>query len=159
VENEAVVVLDGQGRVVGATPPALDIFGLPLESLLGVPAQALTASSRDREEQAALDAALEGTRPPQIAGQTTIKRPNGTKVHVSYLVTPRPDGSWVAILKPIAGANDQSSVYTVGGVLAAWRAAERRLEAVTPGSPEAASIAEEVADLRDRYQAIFRSVQ
>jgi PAS domain S-box-containing protein len=152
-------VLDGDGRVVGATPPALELFGVPLEALIGVPAQALTASPRDREEQVALDAALEGARPPEIAGQTTIRRPNGTKISVSYLVTPRPDGSFVAILKPIAAGTDEPRIYTVGGVLAAWRAAERRLEAVPPGSPEAEAIAEEVADLRDRYQAIFRSVQ
>ncbi len=51
----------------------------------------------------------------------------------------------------------QATVYGLGDVLTAWRAAERRLEEIAAGSPEWRSVRAEIMTLRDSYDDLFRS--
>lgn len=48
-----------------------------------------------------------------------------------------------------------TKVITAGDVLAAWRDAERRMEAIDHGSPEWSAVQADIARFRDAYQEAF----
>jgi hypothetical protein len=50
------------------------------------------------------------------------------------------------------------SVFTLGSVLRQWRAAERDLAELMPGSAEWARTLAEIELLRGKYQELFKSV-
>ena len=58
---------------------------------------------------------------------------------------------------PGDGAPDAApTIYTTTGeVLAAWRAAERRLEELVPDGPEWRRLEAEIAGFRDEYRRLF----
>jgi len=47
-------------------------------------------------------------------------------------------------------------VYTAGQVLAEWRAAERRLDAIPEGTAEWRAVRHDIDVFRRRYQAMFK---
>jgi hypothetical protein len=54
---------------------------------------------------------------------------------------------------------DPPSVFSVGSVLREWRAAERALAELIPGTVEWGRRLSEIELLRDRYQELFKSVR
>jgi hypothetical protein len=80
-------------------------------------------------------------------------------VRVRFAVSAMADRRFVAALEPVAGELEAPTrVFTAGQVLAAWRAAERRLTAVPADSPEWLSTMSEIEFFRARYQQLFRGV-
>ena len=53
--------------------------------------------------------------------------------------------------------NAATSIHAVGEVLREWRAAERALGELAPGTPEWTRALGEVELLRSRYQQVFRA--
>ena len=53
--------------------------------------------------------------------------------------------------------NDSAPPQDLAGILAEWRAVERRLEVAAPASPEAERLMEEFEALRDRYAQALRA--
>ena len=82
---------------------------------------------------------------------------DGTLVRAKFAIRPMDDGWFAVLLTPLPDAPAAPSVvYTVGDVLAEWRAAERRLEALPDGAPERHAILEDIAEFRERYQLLFQ---
>jgi hypothetical protein len=75
---------------------------------------------------------------------------------VSYAI--ETDGAgFRARLWPVEGSPDAPpSFFSVGDVLRSWRAAERVLSELVPGTPEWERTLSEVEMLRGRYQELFR---
>jgi hypothetical protein len=109
-----------------------------------------------REESAALTEAWTRSKAEEAVGHATVKRPDGATVRVRYLLTSRPDGGYQVAIQPIREAATQpTTFYTMGRVLSAWRAAEKRLETVQPGSAEWDQTQAEVESFRQEYRRRF----
>ena len=156
----ALVIIDADGRYVDANPRALEILGVTLDELLVASPATFSTEPPDPEGAVAFREAWEAAGRPDVTGETTVARPDGERLRVRFAITPRSDGWYAAAFEPVGGALDgPSQLRTVGDVLAAWRAAERRLESVEPGCPEWLALQEEVAWLQRRHATIFREKQ
>jgi PAS domain S-box-containing protein len=154
----ATLVASAQGTIVDASPAALDLLGATLEELRAAPPGAFDARSQDPAEQTALRSSWEEAGTPDLAGESTIRRRDGTERRVRYLVTRQPAGDYLIVLVPVRGGADTApTVYGLGDVLTAWRAAERRLVAIQEGTAEWRTVSAEISTLRAMYQAVFRS--
>jgi PAS domain-containing protein len=157
-EAEAVLELDQDGRYVDANDAALELLGVSLPELVASPADRFTIEETNTSEQAALrdEWASGGTRP--LVGTAGLRRADGETIRVSYAIEPAGTG-FRARLSLIPGSPEApSSVYTVGSVMREWRAAERQLSELLPGSEDWARTKNEIEMLRDRYQELFRSL-
>lgn len=154
----AIIVALADGTVDDATPAALDLLGVTLEELKAAPPGAFSAEPARPEEQEALRTEWEGAGSPVLGGESTIKRRDGSQRRVRFLVDREPEGRYMIVLVPLDSAVDAPpTVYGLGDVLIAWRAAERRLEAVARGSAEWRTVTAEIMTLRDSYHDLFRS--
>ncbi len=89
-----------------------------------------------------------------------MRRPDGKQVRLKFLIVPRKDGRFVAVLRPSSGTVGlPTSLFTIGQILSVWRAAERRLEAVETGSAEWAAIQTEIEAFREQYQRLFAAAE
>ncbi len=156
---EAVISLDAAGRYIGANRSALQLFGVTLAEL--------RASSPDRfairpaidSEQAALRAEWESAGSGPLVGTAGLKRADGTTIRISYAIETARSGFRARLWQVEWSPEAPPSVFTVGSVLSEWRAAERNLAELVPGTPEWRRTLGEVELLRDRYQELFKSVQ
>jgi PAS domain-containing protein len=156
---EAVISLDATGRFIGANRSALQLFGVSLAEL--------RASSPDRfaivptidSEQAALRAEWESAGSWPLVGTAGLKRADGTMIRISYAIETDRSGFRARLWQVEGSPEAPPSVFTVGGVLREWRAAERDLAELVPGTPEWRHILGEIELLRDRYQELFKSVK
>ncbi len=152
------IILNPDGTIADANEAALALYALPLAELLAAPAGAFSAEPQTAEEQAAFRKAWESEGQPDLVGEATIRRLDGTARRVSFGITQLDDGRFGALLRPLdAETTESTQVFTAGQVLARWRAAERELEAVPPESPEASLITREIERFRQAYQQIFQS--
>jgi PAS domain-containing protein len=156
---EAVVSLDASGRYVGANKPALELLGVTLAELRASSPDRFAIQPTNQSEQAAFRAEWEsgGSRP--LVGTAGLKRADGTTTRVSYAIETASSG-FRARLWQVAGSPEAPpSVYTVGSVLREWRAAERNLIELVPGSPEWNRTTGEIESLRETYQELFKSAR
>ena len=156
---EAVINIDANGRYVRANRPALQLLGVTLEELRASPPDRFAIRPSSEAEQAALrtEWASDGSRP--LIGTAGLKRADGSTIRISYAIEAHRSG-FRARLWPVEGSPEAPpSVFTVGGVLREWRAAERELADLVPGSPEHARTASEIEMLRDKYHELFLSVK
>ena len=152
------ILLNSDGTYADASPDALDILGVTREQLLAMPPGAFAAKPPDPEADAAFRATWEKSGAPDIAGEATIRRPDGDERRVKFLIRRRDDGRFVAAIEPVDGRVEAPpKVFTAGEVLAAWRAAERRLETVVEQSPEWTSIRADIESFRQQYQTLFQT--
>ena len=152
----ATLILDPDGTAVDADQAALELLGVSLDELRRLPRGAFSPETPDPAEEAAFRKAWEAEGRPDIGGEGTIQRLDGSKVRVRFAITTDDTGRFIAVLEPTAGSVDlKPSIFTAGDVLAAWRAAERRLAEVIAGSQEAESIRAEIEGFRMRYQEFF----
>lgn len=151
------MVLNADGTTADASPAALELLGLTLEELRALPPGALSAEARDDAAQAAFREQWERQGSPDIGGEATMRRLDGTSIRVKFGITPIEDGRFLAMIEPVAGPTQQpATVYTAGQVLAEWRAAERRMIAIPPDTAEWHDAQAEIDTFRQRYQELFK---
>ena len=155
---EAELTLDPTGRYVDANEAALELLGVSLPELLASPPDRFTIEPTNEAEQASLreEWASGGSRP--LVGTAGLVRADGRTIRVSYAIE-RADVGFRARLSLTPGSPDApGSVYTVGSVMREWRAAERQLSELLPGSDDWARTKNEIEMLRARYQELFRTL-
>lgn len=151
------MVLNADGTTAEASPAALELLGLTLEQLRALPPGALSAEPMDPDTRAAFLEQWEGQGSPDIGGEATMQRLDGTCIRVKFGVTPIEDGRFLALIEPVAGPTEQPrTVYTAGQVLAEWRAAERRMVEIPPASAEWHHAQAQIEIFQKRYQELFK---
>ena len=157
--GEAVINIDATGRYLRANKPALELLGVTLAELRASPPDRFAIRPTNESEQAALRTEWESDGARPLIGTAGLKRADGSTIRVSYAVEAAGSG-FRARLWEVEGSPDAPpSVFTVGGVLRQWRAAERELAELVPGSPEHARTLSEIEMLRGRYHELFQSVK
>lgn len=152
------MTLRPDGTVDDANPEALSLLGVTLSQLRSLPPGAFSPEPQDAEAEAAFREQWEAGGRPDVGGDATLQRLDGSKVRVRFAISAQPDGRYVAVLAPTRGATSApANLFTGGRILAEWRAAERELAELQPDSPEAAAIQREIERLRELYQDLFRS--
>lgn len=150
------LILNGDGSTEDANAAALDLLRLTLDELRALPPGALSPEAPDPAATTAFRQQWERQGSPDLSGESTIRRLDGSEVRVKFGITPSEDGRFVAILEEVATSVEAPPVlYTAGQVLAHWRAAERRLAEVREGSAEWQAVTREIETFRARYQALF----
>ena len=150
-----VAILDAAGYFVDADEKALEIFGRARDEVVGHHAAEFMVQPPTANEREALDAEWQRAGSPEVEGAASLRRADGSVVRVRFLITPRDEGGSTAIIEPLEQTVvTATTIRTVGDVLTHWRAAERRLEVVDPGSDEANAINAEVEALRARYREL-----
>lgn len=156
VQTDATVLINPDGSYADASAPALELLGVTIEELRAAGRNTFAMDPMRPEETAALEAAWNESDADQAVGHATVKRPDGATVRVRYLLTSRPDGGFLIALQPIREAASQpTTLYTMGRVLSAWRAAEKRLETIEPDSAEWKRTQDEIDTFRDEYRRRF----
>ena len=151
------MVINADGTTADASPAALELLGLTLEQLRALPPGALSPEPADPVAQAAFREEWERQGLPDIGGEATMRRLDGTSIRVKFGITPIEDGRFLALIEPVAGPVHQPpTVYTAGQVLAEWRAAERRMIEIPPDSAEWHDAQAEIDQFRNRYQELFK---
>lgn len=150
------LTINADGTMADANEAALELLRVTLQQLRELPPGAFSAEPPDPAADAAFREQWEREGAPDIGGEGTLRRPDGTSVRVKFGITPLDDGRFLAILQEIDAEPDAPPIiYTAGQVLAEWRAAERRLAAIVEGSPEWRALSDEIEVFRRRYQAVF----
>jgi PAS domain S-box-containing protein len=155
----AVITLDAAGHYVDANPAALELLGISLSELRASAPDRFAMQPANGKEQAKLREEWEsgGSRP--LVGTAGLRRADGTSIRVSYAIEATAPG-FRARLRQIDGTPQAPpSVFTVSDVLREWRAAERELAELAPGTPEWTRTQEEIELLRGQYQELFRAIQ
>ena len=153
----ASLTLSPDGRVRDATPDALDLLGVTLPELRSLPPGAFSPDPPDPDADVAFRNEWEAQGRPDIMGEGTLRRPDGRMIRVRFVITERSDGTFLAVLEPVSAPVDAPPrTFTAGDVLAAWRAAERRLTELVEGSHEWAGVNAEIEAFRRQYQELFQ---
>ena len=154
VRRDARVLVGHDATVLEATDAALELLGLTFDELRALPPGALSLD-RDRTTTADFDAAWDASGRHPIFGTGTARLLDGRLLRVRYLITHQPDRTYEIILERSGeSVAEPPRMYTVGAVLSAWRAAERKLAAVDPDSPEWAAAQAEIEHFRQEYQRL-----
>jgi PAS domain-containing protein len=157
--TEAVIRIDAAGRYTDGNEAALQLLGVTLDELLTSPGDRFAMQPPNVAEQAAFRAEWESAGSRPIVGTAGLKRGDGATIRVSYAIE-ADDSGFVARLWEVPGSPEAPpSVFSVGEVLSSWRAAERELAELKPGTPEWARTLSEIELLRDRYRELFRTVR
>lgn len=153
----ATITMTVEGLMEAASADALALLGVTLPELRSLPRGAFSPEPPDPAADEAFRAEWEAQGRPQVGGRATLQRPDGSKVRVRFAITSSGDGRLLAVLEPVDEPLDAPrTIYTAGDVLSAWRAAERRLQALVEGGGEWAAVTAEIEELRGRYQQLFR---
>jgi hypothetical protein len=153
----ATLTILADGTVEDASPDALHLLGVSLAQLRSLPRGAFSPDPPDAEADAAFRRQWEAGGRPDIGGDATLQRLDGSKVRVRFAIAALGDGRFFAVLSPTRGSTAApANIFTGGKILSEWRAAERRLTEVPPGSEDAAAIEAEIERLRTHYQDLFR---
>ena len=151
------IIVTADGRYSEANTAALDLLGVTLEELRASDPGRFAAEPSDAEADAAFREAWEAAGKPDVGGATTIRRADGSSARLKFAIREMDDGTYTVLLTPVPDAlRESTSVYTAGDVLAAWRAAERRLEELTEDAPERPEIMADIQGFRERYQLLFQ---
>lgn len=155
---EAVITVDQAGQYVDANPAALELLGVSLAELRTSAPDRFAIRPQNEAEQTAFRGQWESSGAQALVGTAGLRRADGTTIRVSYAIEAAEAG-FRARMRPIEGSPEAPpSVFTVGAVLQEWRAAERVLSELEPGTPEWTRTQAEVEMLRGQYQEVFRKV-
>jgi PAS domain-containing protein len=150
------LISNADGTIAEANDAALTLLRATLEQLRELPPGALSPQPPDPNASEAFREEWERQGSPDVGGEGTVRRLDGTTVRVKFGITPMDDGRFLVLLEEVAAVIDAPPVlYTAGQVLAELRAAERRLAAIPEGSDEWRSVSEEIDAFRRRYHALF----
>ena len=156
---EAVINIDATGRYVRANRPALELLGVTLAELRASPPDRFAIRPSNEAEQAAFRAQWESDGAKPLIGTAGLKRADGTTIRVSYAIEATRSGFRARMWQVEGSPEAPPSVFTVGSVLSEWRAAERELAELLPGSTEWGRRLKEIELLRDKYHELFTSVK
>jgi PAS domain S-box-containing protein len=156
---EAVITIDKAGRYLDANAAALDLLGVSLDELRASEPGRFAVQPAIESEQAALRNPWEAGGEQLLVGTAGLRRADGSTVRVSYAVETVESG-FLARIRPVEGSPEApATLFTVGEVLREWRAAERVLAELAPGTPEWTRTQGEVEMLRGRYQRLFGAAE
>jgi PAS domain S-box-containing protein len=153
--TEAVIAIDTEGRYVDANAAALDLLGVSLAELRISALDRFAVRPMIDVDQAALRTRWESGGSQPLVGTTGLRRADGTTIRVAYAIEVAGPGFRARLWEIDGSPTAPSSVFTVGDVLREWRAAERELAALVPGTPAWARTLSEIELLRGRYQELF----
>ena len=149
VRSDARILVGSDSQVLEATPAALELLGLSLGQLRELPPGSMSLE-QDRAASEVFAAAWEGAGRAPLVGTGTVRLLDGNLLRLRYYIWSREDGSVEIVLEQSPeSVAEPPRAYSIGKVLSAWRAAERQLETLDPGSQEW-----QAADAENRY---FRS--
>jgi PAS domain S-box-containing protein len=153
--DEAEFVVGIDGRVEDANDVALRLLGVTIDELRTAPPGTFSVPT-DPDEQAALRQAWLDERATGAVGESAVRRADGQTIRVKYISGVRPDARYVVAMRPVEGAGTPTTILsTASHALAAWRAAERRLEVLEPGGPDWRQAEADVASFREQYRRLF----
>jgi PAS domain-containing protein len=157
--TEAVIELDVAGHYVDANAAALELLGISLADLRVAAPDRFAMSPTSEADRAFLRDkwASDGERP--VVGTTGLRRGDGTTIRVAYAIEAAATGFRARLWEVEGSPHAPASAYTVGDVLREWRAAERELAELTPGTPEWTRTLSEIDMLRGKYQELFRAAE
>jgi len=136
VQRDARVLVGSSSEILEASPAALDLLGLTLDELKALPPGSMSVET-DAAASDEFAAAWEGDGRPPLVGAGTARRLDGSLVRLRYYLWAQADGSIEVFLeRSQEPVSEPPRAYAIGKVLSAWRAAQRQLEALEPGSPE-----------------------
>jgi PAS domain-containing protein len=157
--KSATIILDPDGRYLDADEAALELLGVAtIDELRATPPDRFAPVPPDPEEQEAWREAYFSSRAEGILAEGAYRRLDGELVRVRTAILEEEDGRFRALFYPVERPTTDltSKVYRISDVLAEWRAAERRLVALEPGSAEEERVRADIALLREQYQHMFR---
>lgn len=157
--HAATVILDRDGRYLDADELALDLLGVTsVDELRALAPDAFAAVPPDPDEQEAWRRAYFASQAEGVLAEGAFRRLDGELVRVRTAIMEEPDGRFRALFYPVERptTNLAGRTYRIGDVLAEWRAAERRLEAVDASSAEGVELRREIELLKAQYQEIAR---
>ena len=158
--DEATILINADGTYADASPSALSLLGVELPEFLGMAPGSFSPEPPDPEADRAFREAWQQSGSPDLGGEATTLRGDGTKARVRFMIMPQDDGRYLVMIEPTAGQVERpATVYTVGDVPAQWRAAERKLEELDAGGIEWRTVQANIASLRERYQRLFAAKQ
>ena len=150
------LILNADGSMADANAAALELLRVSLDELRALPPGAFSPEKPDPAVGEAFREEWERQGSPDLGGEGTIRRLDGSEVRVKFGITPTDDGRFVAIMEEVATPVEAPQVlYTAGQVLAHWRAAERRLAEIPEDSAEWQAVMQEIDTFRSRYHALF----
>ncbi len=156
VRGDAQILVRSDSTIVEATDAALAILGLTMEQLKSLPPGGLSLDE-DRDASAGFEAAWHESGRGAILGAGTARLLDGRLVRLRYLITPVDGDVFEIVLEESEeSVSVPARAYTVGAVLSAWRQAERKLEALEPGTHEWLAANAEVEYFREEYQRAAR---
>jgi PAS domain S-box-containing protein len=155
--SEAVVTLDTAGRFTNANAAALELFGVSLVELRASAPDRFAMRPTIDEEQAALRAQWESGGSQPMVGTTGLRRADGTTIRVAYAIEAADSGLRARLWHVDGSPDEPTTTFTVGDVLREWRAAERELTELAPGTEHWARTLLEIELLRRRYQELFHA--
>jgi hypothetical protein len=154
--RDARIVVAEDSTILEATDAALELLELTFEQLRALPPGSLSLDE-DRAAAVGFAAAWDGSGRGEIVGSGSVRLLDGRLLRIRYHITPHPDATFEVIIERADEAvTHPPRTYTVGTVLSAWRAAERKLETVVPGSEEWRSAQAEIEYFRSEYQRVAR---
>lgn len=153
----AVISIDAEGRYLDANDAALVMLGVTLAELRQSSGDRFSMRPRNEDEQAALRAEWESAGFRPLVGTTGIRRADGTTIRVSYAIETADPGFHVRLWEIPGSPEAPASLFSVGEVLRSWRAAERELAELKPGTPEWTRTLSEIEMLRGQYRELFRT--
>jgi PAS domain-containing protein len=157
--TEAVVDLDAAGRCIDANAAALELLGASLDELRAAPPGQFAIRPAVPDEQHSLRAQWTEGGEELLVGTAGLRRRDGTTIRVAYALEASASGLRARLWQVAGSPDSPTSVFTVGDVLREWRAAERELTELVPGSRDWARTLGEIELLRNRYQELFKAAE
>lgn len=155
--NDGLLILDADGRYLDADEAALALLGVSLEELRASAPDRFAIEPLDEGHQASLRDEWKAHGAHPLVGTAGVRRADGTRIRLAYLVEAAEHGFRARIRQIDADADAAPTVFTVGDVLREWRAAERELALLEPGTKEWERVQREIDLLRGQYKDLFRS--
>lgn len=152
---EGLIYTDPSGRYLDANVAATELLAVTLDELLASsPGRFSFAPSPTADaEQAALMQQWDGTSP--LVGQGGLRRGDGSAIRVTFAIEPRESGFLLRLSRIDGPPEAAPTLFAIGDVRREWRAAERTLAELQPGTPEWARLDSQIAVLEERYQSLF----
>jgi PAS domain-containing protein len=155
--DRPTIIVTADGAYSDANASALELLGVTLDEFRASSPGRFSVELSDPDAEAAFREQWEAAGRPDVGGSSMIRRADGSQVRVKFAIREVDDGTYMVLLTPVpVEPGAPAALYTAGEVLAAWRAAERRLEAVSEDAPERHEILEDIAEFRQRYQLVFQ---